>query len=80
MSTWDVSFMDRDPDSTGSITVHEIPIDPDGHNILGCSDDTANLSVEISDWCAKVLKPYQLRNLLFYLKETCDELPPEDTE
>ena len=36
--------------------------------------------VEISDWCAKVLKPYQLRNLSLYLKEACDELPPEEAE
>ena len=80
MATWDVSFMVRDQESTGSITVHEIPVDPDGYNVLGCSDDSANLPVEISDWCVKLLKPYQLRNLLLYLKEACDELPPEETE
>jgi len=78
MPRWDLSFMVRDPEATGTIAIDEIPVDQDGYSVLGCSDDTANIPVEISDWCSKVLKPYQLRNLLFYLKEACDELPPED--
>lgn len=80
MPRWDLSFMVRDPEATGTITIDEIPVDQDGYSVLACNDDTSNIAVEISDWCGKVLKPYQLRNLLFYLKEACDELPPEDLE
>ena len=80
MSTWDLSLMVREAECTGSITIEEIPVSNEGPALISCTDDTVDLPVEVSDWCAKVLKPYQLRNLSLYLKEACDELPPEDSE